>query len=356
MDTAADQCTCGGPAWVVLSKTGQEVRCDGYIKGKSQMVGPILPIVSAATYVMPRDSEPFIMIVHQACYNSAKEQNESLCLPYQAEQHGVTFDLTPRHRLNSSGVNGKQVMMIEDNEIPLEFDGLKMYLNIRCPTPNEIDYLPTYELTSDESFVPDTGDDHDNIITNRRKKVSKRYKDYPGGLSMNDWKKRLAHAPDDVIRKTFMATTQLSMNVESENRICGRRHYKPRFNYLKEKRINDIFHSDTFFPTIQSNSGDTCSQLFIGKRTDYMKVYPLKKELHSFTALQEFTRKVGILRGIKTDNATTETGLKWTIFCRENKIDTTFTEPHSPWQNYSEHGIGNIYRMMKDVCPHLTFP
>ena len=64
-----------------------------------------------------------------------------------------------------------------------------------------MDNLPIYELTSDKSFVPDTGDDHENIVTNRRKEFYKEYKDYPGGLSMKEWKKSLAYAPEDVIRK-----------------------------------------------------------------------------------------------------------------------------------------------------------
>ena len=88
MDTAADQCTCGGLAWTVLDSSGEEVRCDGYIKGKHRMTGPTLPIVSAATCVTPGgDEDRFILIVHQACYHSDPDQVESLCLPYQAEQH-----------------------------------------------------------------------------------------------------------------------------------------------------------------------------------------------------------------------------------------------------------------------------
>ena len=356
IDTAADQCTCGGEAWTVLDQTGDQVRCDGFIKGKDHMIGPILPIVTAATCVVQNDGNNFILIMNQACYYSDEEQKESLCLPYQAEQHGVKFDLTPRHRLNANNENGKQKMIIEDKEIPLEFDGLKMFLRIRAPTSDEMGRLPTYELTSPSTFIPDTGDDHENILTQRRKNIKKKKHDLPGNLTMEEWQKRLAYAPEDVIRKTFMATTQLAMNVETENRLSGRRHYKPRFAFLKEKRINDVFHSDTFYPTTDSSNGDTCSQLFIGKSTDYMKVYPMKTESHSFRALQDFARTVGIPRGIKTDNASTETGLNWTKFCRENRIDTTYSEPYSPWQNYSEHGIGDLGRMVSRCMAKFDAP
>ena len=99
IDTAADQCTCGGLVWVILNHTGEKIRCDGYIKGKSKMIGPTLPIVSAATLITPSGLEQdlFILIIYQACYHSEVEQTEILYLPYQAEQHGVRLDLNPRN-------------------------------------------------------------------------------------------------------------------------------------------------------------------------------------------------------------------------------------------------------------------
>ena len=41
-----------------------------------------------------------------------------------------------------------------------------------------------------------------------------------------------------------------------------------------------------------------------------MKVFLMKKEYHSFKALQDLARKVGLSKTIKTDNATTEVGAK----------------------------------------------
>ena len=37
--------------------------------------------------------------------------------------------------------------------------------------------------------------------------------------------------------------------------------------------------------------------------SDYMYVQPLKKESHTFNALQDFGRKIGLPKKIKTDNA-----------------------------------------------------
>ena len=73
----------------------------------------------------------------------------------------------------------------------------------------------------------------------------------------------------------------------------------------------------------------------------------MKSEYHSHTALQDFGRKVEIPNVIKTDNAKTEVGRKWTDWCRRYLVDTKFTEPHHPWQNYSEQGIGDLSRMVR---------
>ena len=133
----------------------------------------------------------------------------------------------------------------------------------------------------------------------------KKYKQYPGGLTLQQWQDRLGLAPDDVIRKTFGATTQLAMNVEIENRQIGRQHYKSRFPFLREKRLNDEFHTDTFFPSIKTNDGNTCSQIFLGRNTDYMHVGLMKSESHATQALQDFSREIGLPKELKSDHAAT---------------------------------------------------
>ena len=127
MDTGADQCTCGGAAWTVLDHTGEQIRCDGYLKGQRTSIGPTLPVVSAVTCVIPKDNdeEPFLILIYQACYYFDLEQTERICLPYQAEVHGVKFDLTRKERLNSNDQVGRQIIVIEGKDIPLNFDGYK---------------------------------------------------------------------------------------------------------------------------------------------------------------------------------------------------------------------------------------
>ena len=342
MDTAADQCTCGGSAWIVLHDTGKKAQCCGYLVGQK---GATLPIVSAITCVEAEGHDPCLFLMNQACYHGNEEQTESLCHPYQAMDHGVSFCLTPNDTPTIKSEPGGQCMIVDEQKFPLNYDGRKMFLRIRRPSMQELKELETFEITSPNEYAIDDYNG-DRREVNRRNSTRK-YKEYPGGLTMDEWRRRLAMAPEDVVRKTFEATTQLSMSVEAENRLVPRQHYKSRFPFLREKRINDTFHSDTFFPSIPTSNNETCSQLFIGKNSDYMYVKPLRTESHSFTALQDFGRQVGIPNELKTDNAKTETGRKWTEWCRKFLVKTKFTEPHHPWQNYSEHGIGELSRMVK---------
>ena len=344
VDTAADQSTCGGPAWTIINDTGTTLQCSGYMKDDNNSEGQNLPVVSAITCVEVDNEQPFLFLMHQACYYDHKDQNESLCHPYQSMEHGVKFCLTPKDTLTPDGNLGKQNMIVDEKEIPLEFDGRKMYLNIRKPTQDEIDTLDILEITSPEPFEPEADPDYGN---SSRRNTKKKYKEYPGGLTLQEWRKRLALAPEDVVRKTFEATTQLSMSVEAENRVIPRDHYKSRFPFLRERRLNDEFHSDTFFPSVNTNKNETCSQLFFGQNSDYMFVQPMKTESHSHVALQDFGRQVGIPKCLKTDNAQTEVGKKWTDWCRTYMVKTKFTEPKHPWQNLSEQGIGDLARMVK---------
>ena len=305
------------------------------------------------TCVNPPSGESFLLIVHQALYYDDDEQDESLCLPFQAEQHGVRFSLTPSDRLDANNHKGSQNMIIEHKNIPMKFDGRKLYLDISKPTEDDLKTLESYELTSPERFIPEAGT---STVQARRTSSIQQYKQYPGGLTMSDWRKRLALAPPDVIRKTFGATTQLAMNLEINNRAVGRRHFKTRFPFLKQKRLNDTFHSDTFFPSVNTTNGNTCSQIFLGEKSDFMYVQPLKKESHAFTALQDFSRRVGLPSKIKTDNAKTEVGEQWTTWCRQHRVDTLFTEPRSPWQNRAEHGIGNLATMVKRCMSAFEAP
>ena len=75
-------------------------------------------------------------------------------------------------------------------------------------------------------------------------------------------------APEDIVRKTLDATTQMVSTVEAEKIDVPERHLKSRLPFLREKGIDKEVHSNKFYPIVKLNQGHTCSQLFLEKRTD----------------------------------------------------------------------------------------
>ena len=57
MDTGADQCTCGGNAWIPVHDTGEKVQCNGYYQGATATKGPIVPVMPVVTCVDIPDEE-----------------------------------------------------------------------------------------------------------------------------------------------------------------------------------------------------------------------------------------------------------------------------------------------------------
>ena len=161
-------------------RTGDQAKCNGYLKEEYAQDGPVLPIVSGITCVRQEDGEDFLVNVHEALYYNDQNQNESLILPFQAEQHGVKFSLTPSNGLDMNDTLGKQNMIIKHKEIPLNFDGRKLYLDIRKPTDIEYDTPETYEMIYPENFVPDSTTCK---TTYRRQSITKQDYRYPGGLT-----------------------------------------------------------------------------------------------------------------------------------------------------------------------------
>eukprot|EP00957_Ditylum_brightwellii_P099341 7567442-Ditylum_brightwellii.AAC.1 len=81
--------------------------------------------------------------------------------------------------------------------------------------------------------------------------------------------------------------------------------------------------------------------------SDRWEVYPLKSDSYNVLALQDYSRDVGIPATLKSDNAQSETGTKWTEHCHFYCIKQKTTEPNTPWQNPVELKNGQLHSMIK---------
>ena len=92
-------------------------------------------------------------------------------------------------------------------------------------------------------------------------------------------------APEDVIHKTFQATTQFHLNLEVEKWMVPNMHMKARAPGLRHFQQHESISSDIIFPTAVSDRGNTCSQLFVGQKSKRWEIYPLKSEFQNGIAL-----------------------------------------------------------------------
>ena len=71
---------------------------------------------------------------------------------------------------------------------------------------------------------------------------------------MSKWRKRVAMTPEDIVKQTFKNTTQFYVSLESEDRMDPRRHIKSRASGLSLDQQHELVASDTFFPSVKSDT------------------------------------------------------------------------------------------------------
>ena len=255
IDTGADQSIICGESWTVTHQTGRSVLISAYLQDQPPQE---YPIVSACTMVLGRNTQKWLIRINEAIYVEGKGHRESLLHPFQAMRHGVRFDMTPHGYKKADGEIGQQLLIVSDTKIPLEYDTKKLYIHLRKPSVDEMSNAEIIELTSSQPFsLEEDVEDIEPARVNLEKVFSR--------VSLKDWRKRLGFAPDEIIKKTLEATTQYCLVPEEENREMPRRHYKSRFPFLREKRLNDEVHSDTFFQTLLRHNDTHAHRYFTGK-------------------------------------------------------------------------------------------
>ena len=224
-------------AWLILSKTNHVTHMSGYQSGNHK-VYPVVNGVTKATIEGRRD--PVLFRINYATLVDDELENESLLQPWQAMSHGVSFDLTPFK------YGGQQCMKVDDSTFPLEFNDETLQFSITKPTEEELENLDCIELTS--PLLPE----HLNKARRKRQKTT------PEDIPMSEWRKRLAWASEDEIKKTLEATTQFYLSMDHENRENPRDHYQSRHPALKLPRQREGAATDTYFPSVVSSRGHTC--------------------------------------------------------------------------------------------------
>ena len=112
-----------------------------------------------------------------------------------------------------------------------------------------------------------TPQEEDSVMTATTNKVSGINTLVQADTAPPDYEKHIPHlgwASLDRVKQTFQHTTQLAVNVL---RLPLRRHFKSRFPYLNRNRLAETFSTDTLFSSVTALGGETCAQVFVGKKS-----------------------------------------------------------------------------------------
>jgi len=145
----------------------------------------------------------------------------------------------------------------------------------------------------------------------------------------------------ETARKTIQYTTQKGVRntVHPIERRFRTRQSQLCYNQLIGR--HGRFYTDTFFSKSMSLNSTTMAQLYINDLA-FTKVYPMKLKSDIGDTLQTFIHDVGIPHSIHSDNAPQLMHGKFKRLCKDYGINTTYTEPYSPWQNRAEGGIREL--------------
>ncbi len=330
MDSAADA-SMVGKGFEILFYTGEKMTVCGAM---ASLDSKVYEIVTAATVVQsPQSTQEYIVIINQAAYVPDQNQFESLLHTDQARYHNVIINDLSKFLRDGNGNIGKQSIEADGFEIPLQHDGSKYFLSIRPPKSSDWNDLPIIELTSP---IPWEYQERQIRRTRKNREIPLQ--------EIQEWSERLGHLNTNATKRTLDATTQMIGDVEAESRITPRKHLKTRLPGLRPRRLSEGFHSDTFFAVERSARGNTCAQVFVGERSGYTVVIPLKTKGQAYIALQDFIRYIGAPSFILVDSAPEENKGEWLSTCRTYCIPQHATEPEYQNQNRAERRIGDIKR------------
>ena len=282
----------------------------------------------------------------------------------------------------------------EGHVIPLAIrDGL-CYMDMRRPTDKELEELPHVIMTSDDIWEPtlydaepdelffeshDSEEDFDdwvecddgygeqftehelNLMACIRESTPNTYRCNTG--TVKPPRKLLPKAPNyealrpflnfvnvERVQNTLKATTQW---FRLSRRLPLRHHVKSRFPAAHVNRWNEDIATDVFFSDtpahddgIPGHGGCTMAQLFVGIKSHFRCLYPIRSEKQFPSVLQQVITDRGAPNSIRSDFAKAQRSGMVQNICRMFSIGQSYSEPYNQQQNPAER---NVQEVKKDV-------
>ena len=351
-----------------------------------------LRLVTAQALVTTHKGEAIATFHQMALLGKGK----SILSCIQMESFGA--DINDRSRLLPGG---KQRILIDGYQLPLDIQNGLPYLQCRKPTEMELASLPHIIMTSDNDWDPSIYDNditdleafHDvtvedpihehfnqygeyrhrtvathNIIEEDEFFDANDYMDYDDqvddvidtlqpeivadiyNVSVTEVSSRepnyevlrplFGWAPTATIKRTFAVTTRFARGRVSDTL---KQHWRSRFPACNVKRRNEPVATDTVFSdTPAVDSGVTAAQIFVGRKSLVADVYGLKTDKEFVNTLEDNIRERGAMDKLISDCSKAEMSSRVKQILRALFISSWYSEPYHQNQNFAENRYNTI--------------
>lgn len=410
-------CRLGWDTWADTSCSGKHAYVDEFIVGKSvtatgftASLGSVqnLPMANVL-YAYDTLQGATILLQHNNTIYLGKEMNDSLANPIQAEEEGVRIDLRPK-RYYKDDVNAQSITLANGVNIPVLYDGVLPYIPVRRPTADEIESCPRFALSSKEDWDPFVLDGNFSQVSGKNEVYdtlqsvaalgsvdplsSSLMSSYLGEALRSEQvlsptfinehdayshrdetfttvqaiksSKKDSLTPEELSKKWSIGLNTAAATINATTHKCIRttgllsKRFRTDKAQLRHKQLSRQY--GTFYVDYLK-VGVTSIRQFIGgtlytNKLGFKKFFPCSDETstetgHTFRLFIEF---VGLPFSLHSDNHNNFKEGLFKRLLRKFGVYSTYTEPHSPWQNRAEPAIGEVKRYARKIMQKTQTP
>ena len=163
------------------------------------------------------------------------------------------------------------------------------------------------------------------------------------------------NAPRHVVKHTYENTTQYATRPYPGPNMYATR--KSPFPAMNVRRRNEDVATDTVYTdTPAIDNGCTSAQIFVGRSTQFIDVYPMKSDKWFVNSLLDVIRKRGAMDKLISDNARVEISNRVVDILRHLCIDSWQSESYMQWQNYAERRWQDCKRYVRWILKYRGVP
>ena len=397
LDSWADTGCSGKHSYVEEFIEGKTVTATGFTSALGSMKD--LPMANVVYAYDTKDGATILLEYNNTIYMGS-DMDDSLCNPIQLEENNVRVDLRPKAYYPSES-GAQSITFSNDFSIPIDYDGVLPCISIRRPTAHELATCERLQLSSKYDWDPYKFKSSFCATSTRNNDIFEMYLDY------NDNTDPISSELSFMSINTFIANSEPTYlpNLDAENHSSIHAVKRATSSSLSPQELSKLWRiglktaSDTLkatthqcirttgvlakrFKTDRSQlrykqlskrygpfyvdflkSNVTSIRQYIGgtlytNKLGFKQFFPCTNETSEETGatLRSFIELVGLPPALHSDNHGNFKDGLFKRLLRRFGIASTYTEPHSPWQNRAEAAIGELKRHARKIMQETQTP